>query len=326
MARKRTTYSTMFFIRGQYTPAASGNAVAQFCRNCHGGESNEMHGLTNVTTSSLDSCNARRRESFPSSDFGESDDESTALQSRDPDVGHGQSDLGTLVSLARVDRGTAAERQCRRPPAAARPVARVNGAVLTDRDLVREEYTIFPYARQHNGVPSGHGAEHPRRRAEDDRVRRVGVSGSRAPRKMTVPPSRIHKAGRSSASSFPAGSNMTEVAEERVQGIRRPLLRTKIRRSLLIEELLKLDVEDKSAVSMAAGPRLLRQEPAALPHTRRRFHFKAFPFLPPPAPRPSQMKEAHRSAPTMPCGRPRRRKVMTSSGCWRKKFRKTISA
>jgi len=44
------TFATMFFIRGQYTPSAGGNSVAQFCRNCHGGESNEMHGLTGVPT------------------------------------------------------------------------------------------------------------------------------------------------------------------------------------------------------------------------------------------------------------------------------------
>src|SRR5215468_2653993 len=30
-------------------------------------------------------------------------------------------------------------------------VARVNGTVLTDRDLLREMMTIFPYARQHGG-------------------------------------------------------------------------------------------------------------------------------------------------------------------------------
>src|SRR6516165_9573876 len=36
---------------------------------------------------------------------------------------------------------------------AEKPVARVNGAVLTSADLVREEYAIFPYARQHNGIP-----------------------------------------------------------------------------------------------------------------------------------------------------------------------------
>jgi hypothetical protein len=40
-----------------------------------------------------------------------------------------------------------------------RPVARVNGVVLTDRDLLREEYTIFPYARQHGGVPSSMEAD-----------------------------------------------------------------------------------------------------------------------------------------------------------------------
>ena len=37
------------------------------------------------------------------------------------------------------------------PKATGKPVARVNGAVLTDKDLVREEYLIFPYARQHDG-------------------------------------------------------------------------------------------------------------------------------------------------------------------------------
>ncbi len=44
------SYDTMFFIRGQYTPIKGGNAVAQFCRNCHGGESNEMNGLMNIPT------------------------------------------------------------------------------------------------------------------------------------------------------------------------------------------------------------------------------------------------------------------------------------
>jgi hypothetical protein len=44
------SYPTMFFIKGQYTPNQNGNSVAQFCRNCHGGEANEMHGLTDVPT------------------------------------------------------------------------------------------------------------------------------------------------------------------------------------------------------------------------------------------------------------------------------------
>src|SRR5579859_4642717 len=35
----------------------------------------------------------------------------------------------------------------------AKVVARVNGSALTDADLLREEYAIFPYARQHSGIP-----------------------------------------------------------------------------------------------------------------------------------------------------------------------------
>jgi hypothetical protein len=39
---------TMFFVRGWYNPN-SGNSAAQFCRSCHGGEANEMHGVTLAT-------------------------------------------------------------------------------------------------------------------------------------------------------------------------------------------------------------------------------------------------------------------------------------
>jgi hypothetical protein len=43
-------YKTMFFLRGYYNPASGGNNAAQFCRQCHGGESNEMNGQENVPT------------------------------------------------------------------------------------------------------------------------------------------------------------------------------------------------------------------------------------------------------------------------------------
>jgi hypothetical protein len=37
---------THFFVRGWYNPGntSTSNSAAQFCRSCHGGESNEMHG------------------------------------------------------------------------------------------------------------------------------------------------------------------------------------------------------------------------------------------------------------------------------------------
>ncbi len=46
-------YETMFFVRAPYNPAsgtAGSNQTAQFCRQCHGGEANEMNGGTAVTT------------------------------------------------------------------------------------------------------------------------------------------------------------------------------------------------------------------------------------------------------------------------------------
>jgi hypothetical protein len=42
-------YATMFFVRGPYNPNNVGplsNQTAQFCRQCHGGEANEMNGST----------------------------------------------------------------------------------------------------------------------------------------------------------------------------------------------------------------------------------------------------------------------------------------
>jgi cytochrome c553 len=43
---------THFFVRGWYDPgnSATSNSAAQFCRSCHGGEANEMHGQTVPTT------------------------------------------------------------------------------------------------------------------------------------------------------------------------------------------------------------------------------------------------------------------------------------
>jgi len=43
-------YQTAFFLRGYYNPNTGGNSAAQFCRQCHGGEANEMHGQMIVPT------------------------------------------------------------------------------------------------------------------------------------------------------------------------------------------------------------------------------------------------------------------------------------
>ena len=46
-------YATMFFLRAPYNPGtttAGANQTAQFCRQCHGGEANEMNGGLTIPT------------------------------------------------------------------------------------------------------------------------------------------------------------------------------------------------------------------------------------------------------------------------------------
>jgi hypothetical protein len=50
MGGVKGNYQTAFFLRGYYNPSTGGNNAAQFCRQCHGGESNEMAGQLNVPT------------------------------------------------------------------------------------------------------------------------------------------------------------------------------------------------------------------------------------------------------------------------------------
>jgi len=50
-ANSNGKFNTMFFIKGGYYPSTGGNNTAQFCRNCHGGNSNEMVGELTVPTS-----------------------------------------------------------------------------------------------------------------------------------------------------------------------------------------------------------------------------------------------------------------------------------
>src|ERR1700760_1088139 len=80
------------------------------------------------------------------------------------------------------------------PQVVGKPVARVNGAILTDRDLLREEYTIFPYARQHNGgIPKGMEADI-RTGAMKMIVFEELVYQEAERRKLTVPPARLREA------------------------------------------------------------------------------------------------------------------------------------
>ncbi len=130
-----------------------------------------------------------------------------------------------------------------------KPVVRINGTELTDRDLLREMLTIFPYARQHNGFPKG----------EEQKIRMGAlkmiefeelVYQEAERRGMTIPPAKLQKAQTDFLAQFPDDEAYNEYLKEEMQGSKQ-VLRKQIRRSLLIEALLKAEVEDKSKVSLA---------------------------------------------------------------------------
>lgn len=130
-----------------------------------------------------------------------------------------------------------------------KPVARVNGAVLTGADLVREEYAIFPYARQHNGIPKEF-----EKQIHDGALQMIVfeelVYQEALHRKMTVPAAKMQRAEADFRKQFATPEEFNAFLQHDFQGSRQ-LLDEKIRRSLLIEALLKNDIESKCAISTA---------------------------------------------------------------------------
>lgn len=181
------------------------------------------------------------------------------------------------------------------PQAAGRPVARVNGAVLTDRDLLREMYAIFPYARVHNGFPKPMEADI-RKGAMQMIVFEELVYQEAERRKMALPAAQLDRAFADFRSQFPTNQEYEQYLKEEVNGSQQ-LLRTKIRRSLLIEEMLKTEVTRKAAVSMADAKAYYDHNPNEF-RIEESFAFQTISILPPDKAGPEQLKEAGKRAAT----------------------------
>jgi len=131
-----------------------------------------------------------------------------------------------------------------------KPVARVNGVVLTDRDLLREMFAIFPYARQHNGAfPKAMEADIRKGALKMIEFEELVYQEARR-RGMSVEASRLDKAERDFIRQFKSPEMYKVYLNEEAQGSKK-VLRSKVERSLLIEDLLKAEVADKSYVSLA---------------------------------------------------------------------------
>ena len=157
-------------------------------------------------------------------------------------------------------------------------VARVNGVALTDRELLREMFTIFPYARQHNGFPKSEEAEI-RKGALDMIIFEELVYQEADRRKMTVPSATMEKAATDLRKSFPSPEKYQEFLQTECKGSHQLLLK-KIRRSILIEELLQADVKGKATVSLAQAKAYYEQNPASFEYPES-FRVQTISIIPP---------------------------------------------
>jgi len=127
-----------------------------------------------------------------------------------------------------------------------KPVARINGAVLTDRDLLREMLAMFPYARQHNGFPKSQEAQIRKGALQMIEFEEL-VYQEAERRKLTIPAERLSRAVADIRNQFSSESDFQLYLKTECNGSRQ-VLQNRVRRSLLIEKLLKLEVSDKAKV------------------------------------------------------------------------------
>lgn len=180
------------------------------------------------------------------------------------------------------------------PPAPAKPVARVNGALLTDHDLMREEYAIFPYARQHGGNIPKEMEPGIRKGAMEMIIFEELVYQEALRRKLTVPPATVQTAEAAFRKQFATPAEYQQLLKSEFQGSPR-LLKEKVRRSLLIESLLKSEVNRKSTVTPAEVQAYYNKNPKLFSYPES-FLIQTISFMPPAKATPQQMNEARKRA------------------------------
>jgi len=180
------------------------------------------------------------------------------------------------------------------PQLAGRPVARVNGAVLTDRDLVREEYTIFPYARQHNGgIPKGMEADIRAGAMKMIEFEELAYQEAKR-RNLTTTPAQLQRAEAEFRKQFASPQEYQDLLNTEFKGSKAQL-RAKIERSLLIEQILKLEVEDRSYVSVVQAKAFYDQNPNRF-KVPESYAVQTISIMPPSTAPAEQLKQARKKA------------------------------
>ena len=162
-----------------------------------------------------------------------------------------QQNLPLASSHASTTRKPATTAAVAHPVATPKPAVRVNGVVLTDADILREMYTIFPYARQHDGFPKDMEPEIRRGATEMVIFEELLYQKGKA-RKLEIPAEKLDSALKTFRRQFADPKVYQQYL--RLECNNSPaVLREKIRRSLLIEKMLKTEVDQKAVITTAAA-------------------------------------------------------------------------
>ena len=132
---------------------------------------------------------------------------------------------------------------------ASKVAIRVNGAEVSELDVRREMVTIFPYAMQHNGFPKDVEPEI-RKGAVEMIIFEELLYQDAKRRNISISPEKLASAETAFRKQFPSPAQYQQYVKVECKGSTE-VLREKIRRSLLIEKMLKLEVTDKAMVTPA---------------------------------------------------------------------------
>ena len=172
-------------------------------------------------------------------------------------------------------------------------VARVNGVALTEADLLREEYAIFPYGRQHNGIPKDLEPE-VRAGALKMIVFEELVYQEALRRKMTVSAARLQRSEADFRKTFASPDEFNAFMQSEFHGSE-ALLQQKVRRSLLIDSLLKAEIDAKVAISPAELKAYYDSNPIRFERPES-FTFQTISILPPEKPTSERLSEQKKRA------------------------------
>ena len=169
-------------------------------------------------------------------------------------------------------------------------VARVNGVELSDVDLVREEYAIFPYARQHGGNIPKDMEPGIRQGALQMIVFEELVYQQAKKDGLAVPAARLTKAQGDFRRTFNSPGEYQQFVKVEFGG-KEAAVRERIRRSLLIDQYLRLHVTNRAAIGPVELKAYYDKNPARFSFPES-FAIQTISVMPPANASPAQIEEA----------------------------------